>query len=184
MLFLSFVVGILSLNWLLRCRYTVEKIPLYDSAEDEQFSSYGTSPSEHELAAGEEDEYSEVMGGIKGSEIKSEADSSLGSSYIVPMEGVVAKSVEKGSSKEAKAFTETTAIISRIPSSTAGLKFKIGPSSTSNKKSQHTPRGRAKFSGRKQVSSKPVAELFASKEVQAEITKYEVQAVFFCIFFC
>ncbi|CAA2988601.1 histone-lysine N-methyltransferase ASHH1 [Olea europaea subsp. europaea] len=35
-------------------RYTVEKIPLYDSAEDEQFSSYGTSPSERELAAGGE----------------------------------------------------------------------------------------------------------------------------------
>ncbi|KAL2465347.1 Histone-lysine N-methyltransferase ASHH1 [Abeliophyllum distichum] len=149
-------------------RYTVEKVPLYDSAEDEQFSSYATSPSEHESVAGEEDEYSVVVGGIK-----LEADGSMGSSFVVPMEGVAAKLVETESSKEAKDFTGTTAMISCIPSNTAGLKFNIGPGSTSNKKSEHTPRGRAKVSGRKQVSSKPVAELFASKEVRAEITKYE-----------
>ncbi|CAI9778203.1 unnamed protein product [Fraxinus pennsylvanica] len=52
-------------------------------------------------------------------------------------------------------------------------KLEIDSGSTSTKKTQHTSKGKAKVSGRKLVRDKSVTEVFASKEAQAEVAKYE-----------
>ncbi|KAK4483397.1 hypothetical protein RD792_010583 [Penstemon davidsonii] len=153
-------------------RYTVENIPLYDSAEDEPF------PSTHETVTN----YSGVLESKKGSEIKFEADTGMESHYSFGTQDVAGKSEENETNKETEfsleqkrqAFSQANAMISRIRSNSACRNYNIGPGPSSKpRKSQHIPKQRGRPSGRKYVSSKPVAQLFASKEVQEEITKYE-----------
>ncbi|KAI3459787.1 hypothetical protein Pfo_016450 [Paulownia fortunei] len=160
-------------------RYTVENIPLYDSAEDEPFPGPActTIPVKHESIAN----YPAVMENNAGSEIKLETACVMESNYSVSVQDVAGKPVVTEKNKEAEfsledrrqVFSQTNAMISRIRSNSACRNYNIGPSPSSKKRSQHTMKPKTKTSGRKHVSSKPVAELFASKKAQEEITRYE-----------
>ncbi|KAL2507247.1 histone-lysine N-methyltransferase ASHH1-like [Forsythia ovata] len=133
------------------------------TAEDEHFSTDTTSPFEHEWETGEDDKCSMMFDGIEGSEIELEVDSSTRSGSLLP---VAANSLEAKTCEAAKLCLEDTA-------KAFSLDLNIGPGSTSMHKSQHTPNGKAEVPGRKQVRGKSVAKLFTSKEVQAEVAKYE-----------
>ncbi|KAK6118618.1 hypothetical protein DH2020_047610 [Rehmannia glutinosa] len=155
-------------------RYTVENIPLYDSAEDEPFPGpdCATIPVKHECIAN----YPAVMQNHVGSEIKLEE-----TSYSVSVQDAAGKSVVTEKNKEIEfsledkrqVFSQTNAMISRIRSNSACRNYNIGPSTSSKKRSQQTMKQKTKPSGRKHVSSKPVAQLFASKKAQEEITRHE-----------
>lgn len=74
-------------------------------------------------------------------------------------------------------FPQTNPMISRIRSNSACRNYNIGPNPSSKKRPPHAVNQKTKPSGRKYVSSKPVAELFASKKAQEEIRSYEVRAL-------
>ncbi|XP_022871648.1 histone-lysine N-methyltransferase ASHH1-like [Olea europaea var. sylvestris] len=115
------------------------------------------------LYGSDEDDHSMMMGGTEGSENKLEIGSSKRSSSVLP---VAANSVDAKSFEAAKQVLEDTA-------KAFSLNFNIGTGSTSTKKSQHTSKGKAKVSGRKQVRDKSVTKLLVSKEAQAEVAEYE-----------
>ncbi|KZV21285.1 SET domain protein isoform 1 [Dorcoceras hygrometricum] len=133
--------------------YTVENIPLYDSGEDDPFPkpACSTIPLMQESQAGGRNTLSEAMN---------------------PMESENNDGPELCSEDRKQIFPQTHAMISRIRSNSACRNYSIGPDSMTKKKSQF-PRQKANISGRKYVSCKPVAELFASKEFREEISKYE-----------
>ncbi|KAK3018019.1 hypothetical protein RJ639_004739, partial [Escallonia herrerae] len=158
-------------------RYTVDEFPLYDSAEDE--------PSARLL---------EKMSSINPESIAMTDDYSVGSNnhlasalnveplYSVPVEGTAVntgKSELCGATKSfsedtQKAFQQTNPIISGIQRDSAAQSFNFSSASDSKKRSaQHIPKRRSKQNGRKQFDAKHVAKLFASKEAQEEVIKYE-----------
>ncbi|XP_073280851.1 histone-lysine N-methyltransferase ASHH1 [Primulina huaijiensis] len=158
-------------------RYIVENIPLYDSAEDDPFpkSACSTIRFTQESQAGGRNTLSVLTRDGEVSEIKLEATIS---SVCMPGEAMNPVESEKKDEPELcledrkQIFSQTNAMISRIRSNSACRNYKIGPVPTSKKKSQ-PPRQKAKMSGRKFASCKPVAELFASEEFREEISKYE-----------
>ncbi|KAG6422868.1 hypothetical protein SASPL_113250 [Salvia splendens] len=153
-------------------RYTVKNVPLYDSAEDEPFPKLAST----EVPVKDES----LVNGPAGqkslaSDVKLEQD-------------VTGKSVATDNNKEmefsleesGQVFPQTNAMISRIRSNSTCRNYNIGPSPSSKKKTSgnstcrnHTVSQKSKTSGKKYVSSKPVAELFASKQAQEEIRRYE-----------
>lgn len=162
-------------------RYTVEDIPLYDSAEDEPFPKLAitTNLVKNEPLA----DYSAAMETNLASEIKSEVASGMESNHRAGKQDVAGKSVvteknDMGFSVEDRkqVFSQTNAMISRIRSNSACRNYNIGPGPSSKKRPQPTVRQKPKTSGRKHVSSKPVAELFASKKAQEEIRRCEVRS--------
>jgi histone-lysine N-methyltransferase SETD2 len=167
-------------------RYSVEKIPLYDSAEDEPstrlFKTVNSSNSEFD-------------GNRMIINVNVDSEHQLMSTALVvqsldsdPMEGVVME-VKNEVSKETKlysqdnqpAFLKKNAMISRIRSNTACRNYHIGSGSISNKRSKQGSNGRLKHFAQKQVDAKSVALLLASNEAQEEILKHEVFCV--CVFF-
>ncbi|KAM2052899.1 hypothetical protein ACFX1T_002603 [Malus domestica] len=133
-------------------RYSVEKIPLYDSAEDE--------PSSRLFKAVNSSEF-DVAGMMVNVNVDSEHQLMSTALVVqsldsVPMEGVVVEN----------------AMISRIRSNTAGRNYHIGSGSMSNKRSKQY-NGKLKHGAQKQVDAKCVAALLASKEAQEEILSYE-----------
>ncbi|KAL8487372.1 hypothetical protein ACS0TY_023886 [Phlomoides rotata] len=159
-------------------RYTVEDIPLYDSAEDEPFPKPAIikTQTKHEPLA----DYSAAMETNLASEIKSEVASGMKSNHPVGKQDVAGKSVvtEKNDMEfsledRKQVFSQTNAMISRIRSNSACRNYNIGPGPSSKKRPQPTVRQKPKTSGRKNVSSKPVAELFVSKKAQEEIRRCE-----------
>lgn len=151
-------------------RYTVENIPLYDSAEDEPFPK----PPSAEVPVKDESLVNDPAAGQKSlaSDVKLEQD-------------ITGKSVATDNNKEmefsleesGQVFPQTNAMISRIRSNSTCRNYNIGPSPSSKKRPQHTVNQKSKTSGKKYVSSKPVAELFASKQAQEEIRRYEVNTL-------
>ncbi|KAM1682919.1 hypothetical protein COP1_034193 [Malus domestica] len=158
-------------------RYSVEKIPLYDSAEDEPssrlFRAVNSSSSEFD-----------VDGMMENVNVDSEHQLMSTALVVqsldsVPMEGVVME-VKTEVNMERKlysednqlAISEKNAMISRIRSNTAGRNYHIGSGSLSNKRSKQY-NGRLKHGAQKQVDAKSVAALLASKEAQEEILNYE-----------
>ena len=155
-------------------RYSVEKIPLYDTAEDEPLSRLfkAVNSSEFDVA--------ETMVNVN---VDSEPQSTalvVQSLDSVPMEGVVME-LKTEVSEERKLYSENNqlaiskknAMISRIRSNTAGRNYHIGSGSMSNKRSKQY-NGKLKHGAQKQVDAKCVAALLASKEAQEEILNYEV----------
>ncbi|KAL7128088.1 hypothetical protein ABFS83_14G293000 [Erythranthe nasuta] len=162
-------------------RYTVENVPLYDSAEDDSFPApaCSTIPVKHEPVSN----YSALMENNSGSEIKLETASVMESSnYSVvslqdsagkPMATKRNKEEEHCSENSRQVFPQTNPMIPRIRSNTASRNYGTEPSPSSKKRPQHTTNQKKKPPAKKYVSSKPVAELFASKKVQEEIKRYE-----------
>ncbi|CAN6543695.1 unnamed protein product [Malus baccata var. baccata] len=158
-------------------RYSVEKIPLYDSAEDEPssrlFRAVNSSSSEFD-----------VDGMMENVNVDSEHQLMSTALVVqsldsVPMEGVVME-VKTEVNMERKLYSEDNqlaiskknAMISRIRSNTAGRNYHIGSGSMSNKRSKQY-NGKLKHGAQKQVDAKSVAALLASKEAQEEILNYE-----------
>lgn len=149
------------------CRYTVENVPLYDSAEDEPFPKPAPTtvpvkyePLENHPAAAEKSMVSDI---------KLEQDVT-GNSVVTENN----KEMESSLEESRQVFPQTNAMISRIRSNSTCRNYNIGPTPSSKKRLQHTVNQKTKTSGRKYISSKPVAKLFASKQAQEEIRKYEV----------
>ncbi|KAM1759662.1 hypothetical protein ACFX12_002625 [Malus domestica] len=156
-------------------RYSVEKIPLYDSAEDE--------PSSRLFKAVNSSEF-DVAGMMVNVNVDSEHQLMSTALVVqsldsVPMEGVVVE-VKTEVSEGRKLYSENNqlsiskknAMISRIRSNTAGRNYHIGSGSMSNKRSKQY-NGKLKHGAQKQVDAKCVAALLASKEAQEEILSYE-----------
>ncbi|KAM2731481.1 hypothetical protein EV2_035136 [Malus domestica] len=158
-------------------RYSVEKIPLYDSAEDEPssrlFRAVNSSSSEFDVDGMMENVIVDSEHQLMSTALVVQSLDS------VPMEGVVME-VKTEVNMERKlysednqlAISEKNAIISRIRSNTAGRNYHIGSGSLSNKRSKQY-NGRLKHGAQKQVDAKSVAALLASKEAQEEILNYE-----------
>ncbi|XP_050386962.1 histone-lysine N-methyltransferase ASHH1 isoform X2 [Argentina anserina] len=158
-------------------RYSVEKIPLYDSAEDEPSSMlFKTVNSNSEFD-------------VKGMMINVHADSEnqlMSTALVVhslesdPMECVV-KEAKNEVSEETQiysldnqpAFLKKNAMISRIRSNTACRNYHIESGSISNKRIKQGSSAKLKHYVQKQVNAKSVALLLASNEAQEEILKHE-----------
>ncbi|XP_008237500.1 PREDICTED: histone-lysine N-methyltransferase ASHH1 isoform X3 [Prunus mume] len=159
-------------------RYSVEKIPLYDSAEDEPssrlFKTVNSSSSEFDV-----DGMMINVNVDSGHQLMSTAlvVQSLDS---VPMEGVV-MGVKTEVSEERKLYSQENqppfarknAMISRIRSNTACRNYHIGSGSMPNKRSKQYSNGKVKHGAQNQVDAKSFASLLASREAQEEILKYE-----------
>lgn len=165
-------------------RYSVEKIPLYDSAEDE--------PSSMLLKTVNSNSHQMMIN------VNADSEHQLMSTALVvhsldsdPMEGVVME-VKNEASEETKlysqdnqpAFLKKNAMISRIRSNTACRNYHIGSGSISNKRVKQGSSAKLKHFAQKQVNAKSVALLLASNEAQEEILKHEVFSVCFCVYFC
>lgn len=166
-------------------RYSVEKIPLYDSAEDEPTSKLlkSMNSSNSESTVDGKSKYSMTMTVSVGSEHQFESTSVVVQSPdSVPMEDVVVNEIKIEASEEIKlysqdtqqAFSQKNAMISRIRSNSACRNYHIGPGSLSNKRSKQYSNGRLKHLSENQVDAKFAALLLASKEAQEEILRNEV----------
>ncbi|KAK4253082.1 hypothetical protein QN277_010904 [Acacia crassicarpa] len=155
-------------------RYTVEKIPVYDSAEDEPPSKvlrnlYSDIPGMQ--VNGKTEHSMDVI-------IKPEQLSESTAFGIQPVGSVSEKGLHINSIKsemesdDMKAFPQNNAMISRIRSNTAARNYHIGPRSIPAKKSKKYNE-RFKKITQKQVDVKAAAESLASKEAQEEILRYE-----------
>lgn len=155
---------------ILECRYTVEDVPLYDSAEDEPFPKPAatTVSVKHESLAN----HSVAAETILASEIKLE-QGATGISAVTENN----EEMEFTTEESRRVFSQTNPMISRIRSNSACRNYNIGPNPSSKKRPPHAVNQKTKTSGRKYVSLKPVAELFASKKAQEEIRSYEVRAL-------
>lgn len=160
------------------CRYSVEKIPLYDSAEDEPSSKLfkAISNSEYNLE--------EMIMNVDGSS----EHQLLPTSFIVqsldsvPMEGAFVNEIKAEVNQERKlysqdtqqAFSQKNSMMSRIRSGSACQNYRIGPGSTPKKRSKQYSNGKLKHLPHQQVDGKYAALLLASKEAQQEVLIYEV----------
>ncbi|GAB4845175.1 hypothetical protein Ancab_038581 [Ancistrocladus abbreviatus] len=155
-------------------RYSVEKIPLYDSAEDEPSSKLlvTTSSSKHEFVISGKDEYSVVMSSGMGSNQPLDP---------VQVNGVPMNAIKDESHKETnlpaenaeRAFAPKIQMISHNQSESAPQNNHIGIASISRKKPKHRGKKNQKSSIQKEVDAKYVAQLLTDKEAQDEIFKYE-----------
>lgn len=150
-------------------RYSVEKIPVYDSAEDELVSKFN-GQSEHSMAIVLKDEQllettifniqplnSVQMKGFDVKEIKTD---------------IVSEDVKLYSQDTEHAVSQKNALVSRIRSNAAGRNYRIGPRSMSAKRSKVNG-GKFKNHIQKKVDAKFIAGLLASKEAQEEILDNE-----------
>ncbi|KAG5544388.1 hypothetical protein RHGRI_016966 [Rhododendron griersonianum] len=165
-----------------RERYTVEEIPLYDSAEDEPSLMVPKDKSSfrHEFLARGKNDSPVVIGGSAGSEPR------LGSHVAVvePLHsfsaGVANNIVKTEVSEEDKLYFQDTrqtfpprnVLISRIQSSSACRNYQIGSGAVPKKRS-HFANKKSKHNSGKQLDGKHVAQLFTSKKAQEEIMKCE-----------
>lgn len=166
-------------------RYSVEKIPLYDSAEDEPslnlFKTVEATKTEYVVDGKEE--YS------MGMNVSVKPENHLDSTSLVvqplesvPMEGVVVNAIKIEESEETKlypqdtqqqVFSQNNAMISRIRSNSACRNYHIGPESMPKKRSQLKSNGKLKHLAQKHVDAKHVCQLLAFKEAQEEILRNE-----------
>lgn len=174
-----------SLNRLHGYRYSVEKIPLYDSAEDE--------PSSRLLDPVVSNPEYNVDGMIMDVNVGSEHQL-LSTSFVVqslesvPMEGVIVNEL-KAEVNESKlysqdtqrAFSQKNAMISRIQSNTACRNYQIGAGSIPKKKPKQYSNGKLKHLAQKQVELKATTLLLSSKEAQEEVLRYEVLTAVFVV---
>ncbi|KAH9691845.1 Histone-lysine N-methyltransferase ASHH1 [Citrus sinensis] len=171
-------------------RYSVEKIPLYDSAEDEPslnlFKTVEATKTEYVVDGKEE--YS------MGMNVSVKPENHLDSTSLVvqplesvPMEGVVVNAIKIEESEETKlypqdtqqqVFSQNNAMISRIRSNSACRNYHIGPESMPKKRSQLKSNGKLKHLAQKHVDAKHVCQLLAFKEAQEEVLRNEVLVIF------
>ncbi|KAK6938250.1 AWS domain [Dillenia turbinata] len=167
-------------------RYSVEKIPLYDSAEDEPSSKFLKimDASKPEFATDGKNEGSMMMvvGVEYGDQLESNALAIEPLDTLPPMKGVVDDIAKTEVTEMAtlfsqdtqQAFAQKNAIISRNQSNTACQNHQIGPGPLSKKKSLNRSRGRPKLHVQRKLNAVVVTQLLESKEAQDEVLNYEV----------
>ncbi|KAL5560222.1 hypothetical protein UlMin_036433 [Ulmus minor] len=152
-------------------RYSVEKIPLYDSAEDEPsfklFKTLSSSNSEYN---------------VSGMTLNSEHQF-LSTSLVVqsldldPMEGVVVSEMNDerklDSQDTQQALPQKNAMISQFQSNSSPQKHQNGPRAVLKKRSKQHSNGKLKHLAQKQVDAKSAALLLSSKDAKEEVLKYE-----------
>ena len=166
-------------------RYSVEKIPLYDSAEDEPSSkllkSVNSLNSEYNVDGNIK--YSMKMTVGVGSEHQFETNALVVQPPDpVPMEAVVVNEIKAEASVEMKLYSQETqqafspknAMISRIRSNSACRNYHIGPGSLTKKRSKHYSNGRLKQLAQDQVNAKLIALLLVAEDAREEILRCEV----------
>lgn len=170
-------------------RYSVEKIPLYDSAEDEPFTKLlkTIDSSKPEIDAnGKNDSTVALIVNVK-SEPLLESTSVVQPPESVLMEGVAVNIAPKTEESEEmklypqgtqQAFSQKNAMISRIRSNSGCRNYQIGPGPVPRTRSKLYSNGKSKNLAQKQVDAKHVAQLLASKEAQEEILRNEVRIAF------
>lgn len=171
-------------------RYSVEKIPLYDSAEDEP--SLKAPRTVDNINPGSDtngkNEYSLTM----DASVQSEHE--LDSTALVvqpldsapPVDGLLLYTVKTEATEEMKiysqdahqAFPQKNAMISRIRSNSACRNYHIGSGPIPKKRSKPFNR-KSKNLVQKHVDAKYVAQLLACKEAEEEVSKNEVRVVSF-----
>ncbi|CAN1130112.1 Histone-lysine N-methyltransferase ASHH1 [Linum perenne] len=165
-------------------RYSVENIPLYDSAEDEPSFKLpkitgSFSPTSDITGI---DENSIAMNIKNGPEIYFETpDCNGGALDLVPVDQAVAYRVKSETSEEVNLYSQDTqqsfvpknAMISRIRSNNACRSYQIGSRPIPNKRMKKIAGGKAKQLIEKQVDVKHVAELLSLKEAKQEVLIYE-----------
>lgn len=180
---------------LLGFRYSVEKIPLYDSAEDEPFVKLHTVLN---------NPYSEFEGYLKN-ENPMILDDNLGaeqqlvstalidtSKNSVQLQNIVVGEIKNEAKEEPEdhpqntqqTFSQQNAMISRIRSNTACRNYRIGPGPAAKKRARNLTNGRTKNFTLKQVDAKYVARLLELKEAQEEVLQYEVINAFYYTLCC
>ncbi|XP_057490388.1 histone-lysine N-methyltransferase ASHH1-like isoform X1 [Actinidia eriantha] len=163
-------------------RYTVEAIPLYDSAEDEPSSlKLPKDQSSFTLDFLAKNDTSMVTVYTAGPEHQLESSAAVVEPlHSVPTEGVAINTVKTESNEEKKIYSKdtqstfppTNATASQFQSSSAFRNFQIGSGSLPKKKS-FSAKKKTKNNGGKQLDGNCVARLFASKQAQEEILKCE-----------
>ncbi|XP_012450901.1 histone-lysine N-methyltransferase ASHH1 isoform X1 [Gossypium raimondii] len=158
-------------------RYSVEKIPLYDSAEDEPATKLLKAVnlnSENDVNTKSEQSITMDVNLKSKHQLESTIDT-------VPMEGVDVNTLKIESPKDInlysqdaqQAFSQKNAMISRIRSNSACRNYHIRSGPMLKKKSQHYSNGKLKHLSKKQIDLKHLAKLLASKEAQEEVFRYE-----------
>lgn len=151
-------------------RYSVEKIPVYDSAEDELESNVN-GRTEHSLDV----------------TVKAEQLSESTAFHVQPLDSVQMKGLDVKKIKTdvegedmnlysngtEQTLSQKNAMISRIRDNAAGRNYRLGPRSMSTKRSRAYNGGRFKNLIEKKVDAKFAAGLLASKEAQGEILNCE-----------
>ncbi|GFZ09966.1 hypothetical protein Acr_21g0005650 [Actinidia rufa] len=162
-------------------RYTVEEIPLYDSAEDEPSLKLPKDKRSFGLDFLDKNNISMVTVDTVGPERQLESSAAVVEPlHSVPTEHVAINMVKAESSEEKKIYSQdtqntfppTNATTSQFQSSSAFRNFQIGSGSLPKKKSFSINK-KSKNNGGKQLDGKRVARLFASKQAQEEILKCE-----------
>lgn len=164
-------------------RYSVEKIPLYDSAEDEPSSKFPklvNSPSENDI--GRNVGYSVTKNLNVGSEHHVDSVAlvvkPLGS---VLTEGAVVNAIKTEASEEMNlypqdaqhAFVQKSEMIPLIGGIDACRKYHMQRGPVPKKGLKHHSNGKLKNLPQQQVDAKHVAKLLAVKEAQEEVLIYE-----------
>ncbi|MED6118269.1 Histone-lysine N-methyltransferase ashh1 [Stylosanthes scabra] len=163
-------------------RYSVEKIPVYDSAEDE----LGTEVLKRMSLESSANDFNGRIGPSMDNTLKAEQLPDSGA-FSIPLDlaqmkdlddkkiktEVVSEDMKLDSEDTEQAFSQKNAMISRIRSNTASRNYHLGPRSMSTKRTKAHRGRKLKNLVRKEVDAKFAAGLLASKEAQEEILKYE-----------
>ncbi|KAF2284204.1 hypothetical protein GH714_019898 [Hevea brasiliensis] len=174
-------------------RYSVEKIPLYDSAEDEPFSKLLkiANSSNSEYDSGVNVECSEMTNFNAGSEQHVESAALVVKPLdSVSTQGAIMNPVKIEASEEMnlysqdaqQAFAQKRTMISFIGGNSTCGNYHMGQGPMPKKRSKHYSNVKLKQPPQKQVDAKLVAKLLATKEAQEEVLTYEVNTA--CIHLC
>ncbi|GAB2222979.1 hypothetical protein Droror1_Dr00017112 [Drosera rotundifolia] len=142
-------------------RFSVEKIPLYDSGEDEISSKHAAGSS-----------------GSLSSEILRSGNSGC-SSVEVQIDALdfieldIKPQRSNGSEESRQVFVQKNPMISRIHSNSASRNYQIGAVPVSKKKLKRLSKRNSKSFSHKEADARHIARLFADKEAQEEILLHE-----------
>lgn len=164
------------------CRYSVEKIPIYDSDEDEPFSKLlkATVSVESECIMKEKTGNSMVLT-VSAGDYLGDSTAAL---IIEPlnsdqMEGIVLNELKA----EVNETGDLCSQDNQQAFSQKNGKSLMKPGNVSKRRSPKYPNGRLKYVSPKHVDAKTVASLLASKESQDEIVKYDVWTMEYQLYF-
>lgn len=166
---------ILALLFSFVSRYSVDKIPVYDSAEDELTSE----PSKNEESNTNEEKEKDIS---TENHLESTALTVQQSDSTPMEEDVVTETVKTETAEDMKLLSQNsqedsspkTAIVSRV----RGNIYKIKSESLPKKRGRPFSGGKTKNVAQKHVDIANVVQLLATKEAQDEVLKYEVKKFF------
>ena len=171
-------------------RYTVEKIPLYDSAEDEPSSKLPRVMdfSRPEFISHVKVEYTSTVDARVEYDTSMRYEHQLESTELVveavdsvPMD-LALNEIKTEVGEETKLLIDDTQpalpqknpMIPHIQTNSVNPSNHIGPGLVGKKRSKHYPNGWSKSITQKQVDAKFVAQFLGSEEARQEVFKYEV----------